>query len=108
MLLVLRWHRHHGENTARGVDRDERLGGTALAAFRQVVQSPYLALIALFVLLLTWASTFLYLEQQAMVETTFASRDARTEFFSTIDSAQAIALMQLFVLGACSAGSAAR
>jgi len=101
MLLVLRWHRHHGENTAQGVDRDERLGGTALAAFRQVVQSPYLALIALFVLLLTWASTFLYLEQQAMVETTFASRDARTEFFSTIDFwVQAGSLvMQLFVFG---------
>jgi len=101
MLLVLRWHRHHGENTAQGVDRDERLGGTALAAFRQVVQSPYLALIALFVLLLTWASTFLYLEQQAMVAKIFASRDARTEFFSTIDFwVQAGSLtMQLFVFG---------
>ena len=40
MLLVLRWHRRDGENSAQGVDRDERLGGTALAAFRQVVQSP--------------------------------------------------------------------
>ncbi len=101
MLLVLRWHRAHGENTAAGADRDEKLGGTALAAFRQVMQSPYLALVALFVFLLTWVSTFLYLEQQAMVATTFTDRDSRTAFFSTIDFwVQAGSLvMQLFLFG---------
>lgn len=101
MLLVLRWHRRHGENTAVGADRDERLGGHALAAFRQVLRSPYLALVAVFVLCLTWASTFLYLEQQAMVAEAFASRDERTAFFSTIDFwVQAGSLvMQLFVFG---------
>jgi AAA family ATP:ADP antiporter len=101
MLLVLRWHRAHGENTAEGADRDEKLGGTALAAFRQVMQSPYLALVALFVFLLTWVSTFLYLEQQAMVATTFTDRDSRTAFFSTIDFwVQAGSLlMQLFLFG---------
>lgn len=101
MLLVLRWHRRHGENTAAGADRDERLGGHVHAAFRQVARSPYLALIAVFVLCLTWASTFLYLEQQAMVAEAFASRDERTEFFSTIDFwVQAGSLvMQLFVFG---------
>jgi len=101
MLLVLRWHRRHGENTAAGADRDERLGGHVLAAFRQVARSPYLALVAVFVLCLTWASTFLYLEQQAMVAEAFASRDERTEFFSTIDFwVQAGSLvMQLFVFG---------
>lgn len=85
LLRVLRWHRRHGENVAAGADRDARLGGTALAAFRQVASSPYLALLALFVLLLTWVSTFLYLEQQAMVAEAFAGRDERTRFFSTID-----------------------
>ena len=101
MLLVLRWHRRHGENVAQGQDRDEKLGGSALAAFRQVMRSPYLALIALFVFLLTWASTFLYLEQQAMVASHFASRDARTEFFSRLDFwVQACSLiMQFFVFG---------
>ena len=100
-LLVLRWHRRHGENTAVGADRDERLGGQALAAFGQVLRSPYLALVALFVLCLTWASTFLYLEQQAMVAEVFANRDERTAFFSTIDFwVQAGSLvMQLFVFG---------
>jgi AAA family ATP:ADP antiporter len=100
-LLVLRWHRRHGENTADGVDRDAKLGGTALAAFRQVLESPYLALIALFVFLLTWVSTFLYLEQQAMVAEVFKDRDARTAFFSTIDFwTQAGSLViQLFLFG---------
>jgi AAA family ATP:ADP antiporter len=101
LLLVLRWHRRHGENVAAGEDRDARLGGSALAAFGQVAQSPYLALIALFVFLLTWVSTFLYLEQQAMVADAFADRDARTAFFSTIDFwVQAGSLVtQLFLFG---------
>jgi AAA family ATP:ADP antiporter len=101
MLLVLRWHRRHGENTAPGEDRDAKLGGSALAAFQQVARSPYLALIALFVFLLTWVSTFLYLEQQAMVAEVFDSRDAQTAFFSRIDFwVQAGSLaMQVFVFG---------
>jgi AAA family ATP:ADP antiporter len=101
LLLVLRWHRRHGENVAAGEDRDARLGGSALAAFRQVARSPYLALIALFVFLLTWASTFLYLEQQAMVAEVFTDRDAQTKFFNRLDFwVQAGSLtLQLFVFG---------
>jgi ATP:ADP antiporter, AAA family len=101
MTRVLAWHRAHGENTPGGEDRDASLGGGALAAFRQVVQSRYLALIALFVLLLTWASTFLYLEQQALVAQVFLDRDSRTEFFNTIDFwVQAASLLvQLFLFG---------
>jgi AAA family ATP:ADP antiporter len=101
MLLVLRWHRRHGENVAADEDRDARLGGSALAAFRQVASSPYLALIALFVFLLTWVSTFLYLEQQAMVAEVFTDRDARTRFFNRLDFwVQAGSLaMQLFLFG---------
>jgi AAA family ATP:ADP antiporter len=101
LLLVLRWHRRHGENVAPGEDRDARLGGSALAAFRQVARSPYLALIALFVFLLTWVSTFLYLEQQAMVAEVFTDRDAQTAFFNRIDFwVQAGSLvLQLFLFG---------
>jgi AAA family ATP:ADP antiporter len=102
MLAVLRWHRRHGTRDAdAAADPDARLGGGALAAFRQVVSSRYLALIAVFVLLLTWASTFLYLEQQALVAATFADRDARTEFFNTLDFwVQGASLtVQLFLFG---------
>jgi AAA family ATP:ADP antiporter len=89
MRLVLAWHRAHGENSPGTAtspeDRDRPLGGDAWAAFRQVASSPYLVLIALFVFLLTWVSTFLYLEQAAIVRDTFASRDERTAFFNRID-----------------------
>jgi len=53
------------------------------------------------VLLLTWVSTFLYLEQQALVADTIADRDARTEFFNRIDFwVQAGSLAtQLFLFG---------
>ena len=101
LMLVLRWHRRHGEQAGSGPAADERLGGSAFAAFRQVVSSPYLALIALFVFLLTWVSTFLYLEQQALVAEVFADRDSRTAFFGRLDFwVQAGSLaMQLFVFG---------
>jgi ATP:ADP antiporter, AAA family len=122
MLRVIAWQRRYGETggavpavaiagaplpvsgaavagagasaTTRREDVDRPLGGSAWAGFRQVVSSPYLVLIALFVFLLTWVSTFLYLEQAALVEKTFASRDARTEFFGRIDFwVQALSLL---------------
>src|SRR5438105_13177769 len=64
---------------------DAALGGSLWAAFGQVVRSPYLLGIALFVLLMTWVSTFLYLEQQAFVAKAFATADERTRFFGGID-----------------------
>ena len=101
LRAVIGWHRVHGENTAAGVDRDAKLGGHALAAFRQVLTSPYLALIALFVFLLTWVSTFLYLEQQALVAEHFRDSDAQTRFFNTVDFwVQAGSLVtQVFLFG---------
>jgi ATP:ADP antiporter, AAA family len=77
------------------------LGGHILAAFHQVMRSPYLLGIALFVILLSWVSTFLYLEQQAFVAKVFATRDERTRFFSDVDFwVQTFALItQLFIFG---------
>jgi AAA family ATP:ADP antiporter len=104
MLSVLRWQRRSlaaRPDGTPGDDPDAKLGGHSLAAFTQVLRSPYLALIALFVLLLTWISTFLYLEQQALVAQIFADRDAQTAFFSRIDFwVQAASLaIQLFLFG---------
>ncbi|HVO48751.1 MAG TPA: MFS transporter [Steroidobacteraceae bacterium] len=84
MMRVIRWHRQFGIG-APGQEADTRLGGGVLAAFRQVVQSPYLLGIALFVIALSWVTTFLYLEQQAFVKKIFASSDERTRFFSEVD-----------------------
>ncbi|MGH8139460.1 MAG: NTP/NDP exchange transporter [Steroidobacteraceae bacterium] len=100
MMRVIHWHRGFGSG-ARGSGTDTPLGGGILAAFHQVVRSPYLLGIALFVILLSWVTTFLYLEQQAFVARVFASSDERTRFFSDVDFwVQCFSLvMQLFVFG---------
>ncbi len=97
MAEVIRWQRLHaaGGSPAAGspgatgaaqpVRSETALGGGMFAAFTQVVRSPYLLGIALFVLLMTWVSTFLYLEQQAFVAKVFTSADQRTRFFAGID-----------------------
>jgi ATP:ADP antiporter, AAA family len=82
--LVIRWHRAHGTSVKRD-EPEKALGGGAWSSFQQVVRSPYLLGIAVFVLLLTWVSTFVYLEQQAHIAKVFTSRDERTQFFSDID-----------------------
>jgi ATP:ADP antiporter, AAA family len=98
MRKVIRWHRSFGAG-ARGAEVDTPLGGHMLAAFQQVIRSPYLLGIALFVVLLSWVSTFLYLEQQAFVAKVFVTRDERTRFFSDVDFwVQAFSLVtQLFI-----------
>ena len=50
-----------------------------------VFQSNYLMLLALFIILLTSVSTFLYMEQARIVKTAFENREARTAFFAKID-----------------------
>ena len=84
MRRVIHWQRNFGSG-ARGADVDTPLGGHMLAAFQQLISSRYLLGIALFVILLSWVSTFLYLEQQAYVAKVFATRDERTRFFSNVD-----------------------
>src|SRR5579872_4581852 len=84
MLRVIRWHERFDPRAHAGAS-NERLGGSIHAAFRQVLTSPYLLGIAFFVILLSWVSTFLYLEQQAFVKRVFTTPDERTRFFSDVD-----------------------
>ena len=101
MAAVIRWQRRHRHRHPGAAHEDEALGGGALAAFEQTARSPYLLGIALFVLLMTWVSTFLYLQQQGFVAKIFSSVDQRTRFFATIDLwVQALALtVQLLLFG---------
>jgi ATP:ADP antiporter, AAA family len=116
MAQVVRWQRRDGAAQLQGgtaVRADghpdegadggagRALGGGMFAAFSQVVRSPYLLGIALFVLLMTWVSTFLYLEQQAFVAKVFATADTRARFFAGIDFwVQAASLvMQILIFG---------
>jgi len=83
-----------------GAPRAERgVGGGVFAAFVQVARSPYLLGIVAFVVLMTWVSTFLYLEQQAFVAKVFHSTDERARFFAGIDFwVQAASLTIQFLL----------
>jgi AAA family ATP:ADP antiporter len=100
LMRVIRRQRDVGPEPHRA-QVDTRLGGNIFGAFQQLVRSPYLLGIALFVVLLSWVSAFLYLEQQAFVARIFATSDERTRFFSNVDFwVQSFALLtQLFVFG---------
>ena len=106
MAQIVRWQRRQralaaADAAAPAAAPNSALGGSMWAAFTQVVRSPYLLGIAAFVLLMTWVSTFLYLEQQAFVAKVFSSADARTRFFAGIDFwVQAASLLiQLLLFG---------
>ncbi len=101
IFRVIRWQRSQGSagRTAAASAPQRGVGGSALAAFAQVARSPYLLGITLFVVFMTWVSTFLYLEQQAFVAHAFHSADERARFFAGIDFwVQACSLTIQFLL----------
>lgn len=81
-------------------DVNKALGGTWWAGFSLIANSRYLLSIAGFVLLLSWATTFLYLQQAELVEKALPDRDAQTQLFGWVDfTVQASSLvLQLLVL----------
>ncbi len=81
--------------------RSRPLGGNPLAGAGEVLRSPYLLMLALFVVLLASISTFLYFEQARLVAQTFTDRTRQTQVFGLIDTVvQALAILtQLFFTG---------
>jgi ATP:ADP antiporter, AAA family len=61
------------------------IGGGVLAGITHVVRSPYLLNVALFLLLFSITSTFLYFQQAAIVSGALRDRAAQTAFFATVD-----------------------
>lgn len=98
------WHaRAMAANAADGHgdgDVNKPLGGSLWAGFSLVAKSPYLLNISAFVLLLTWVSTFLYLQQADLVQKALPDRDAQTQLFGWVDFVVQAAslLIQLFAL----------
>jgi AAA family ATP:ADP antiporter len=96
-----RWRDRHplapGETLARG----RPLGGNPFAGASAVFRSAYLAGIALFVVLLTSVSTFLYFEQARLVAETFTDPVRQTQVFGVIDTVvQSLAILtQVFFTG---------
>jgi AAA family ATP:ADP antiporter len=81
--------------------REEHVGGSWVAGITQLFRSPYLAGIALWVSLLSFAGTILYFEQANLVDAAKQSAASQTRFFATIDLYVAIATIavQAFVSG---------
>lgn len=89
---------------AAGADTAQRrrpLGGNPFAGVGEVLRSPYLLGIALFVVLLASVSTFLYFEQARLVAEHFPDRTRQTQVFGLIDAVvQTLAILtQLFLTG---------
>jgi AAA family ATP:ADP antiporter len=80
---------------------DRPIGGNPFAGFLLVLRSPYLLAIALFVVLLASASTFLYFEQLRLVKATFVDTQERTKVFAALDwIVQGLTIVcQLFLTG---------
>jgi len=70
-----------------GLPVDDRPVGSAnpFAGMMLVLKSPYLLGIAAFMILLSSASTFLYMDQLDIVKNTFSDPEQRTQVFSRID-----------------------
>ncbi|MGE3178553.1 MAG: NTP/NDP exchange transporter [Vicinamibacterales bacterium] len=61
------------------------IGGSMWAGLTHSLSSPYLLNIAIYMLLYSVLSTFLYFQQAEIVDRTFANRGARTAFFAQVD-----------------------
>jgi AAA family ATP:ADP antiporter len=87
-------------NTA-GEGGQTAIGGSAMSGLTNVLSSPYLLNVSIYMLLYTILSTFLYFQQAAIVDRSFADRAARTAFFARIDLlVNALTLgCQLFLTG---------
>jgi AAA family ATP:ADP antiporter len=86
---------------AQRTSLDKKLGGNPFDGFVLLFKSPYLLMIALFLLLMTWISTVMYFQLGDLISHQFASKAARTQAYATIDLAtNSIAvLIQLFGTG---------
>jgi AAA family ATP:ADP antiporter len=78
---------------------DHALGGGMLAGFKTLFGSPYLLLIACFITLITWVSTFLYVQQVDLIAQAFPSREARLQAFAYLDAVVNVSTILLQVFG---------
>jgi AAA family ATP:ADP antiporter len=90
-----------GESGGARVRGDRPIGSNPFAGFTKVLTSPYLLMIALFVVLLASVTTFLYFEQLRLVEQLFSDPADRTRVFARLDwIVQTLTIVcQLFLTG---------
>jgi AAA family ATP:ADP antiporter len=102
-LTVLCVHRLERAAAARHGPRpvEARVGGNAFAAIGELVRSPYLLGVGLWVSLLSFGATILYLEQANIVAATVRGAGAQTRIFASIDLAVSLLTLatQVFATG---------
>jgi AAA family ATP:ADP antiporter len=100
-VALHRWRDSYPVSVDETTARARPLGGHPFAGATTVFRSPYLATIALFVVLLAVVTTFLYFEQARLVAETFPDRTRQTQVFGTIDIiVQSLTiLIQIFLTG---------
>ena len=81
--------------------RDQALGGSVFAGVRLILRERYLLGIVAYLLLHSFASTFLYMEQGRIVAASLETTAARTQLFATADLAVSCLsiLLQVAVTG---------
>jgi AAA family ATP:ADP antiporter len=89
---------HHAGSAPSG---DKRIGGNAFAALFELARSPYLLGIAIWVSLLSFGGTIVYLEQANIVAATIQDRAVQTQLFAGIDLAVGLIALaiQVFATG---------
>ena len=70
---------------AQPTSLNHRLAGNPFDGFKLLLRSKYLLLLALFLLLMTWISTIVYIQLGDLITKAFSSREARTQAYATID-----------------------
>jgi len=102
-LAVFCVHRLERAATERAATPAEprRVGGNAFAALPELIRSPYLAGVALWVSLLSFGATIVYLEQANIVAAAVHDRDTQTRIFAGIDLAVNLLTLatQIFATG---------
>lgn len=87
------------ETGSREIRRyDEKIGGGMFAGITLILKERYLLGIALYLILHTFASTFLYFEQGRIVTAALPDTATRTQFFAMVDLAVSCLAIALQVL----------
>ena len=88
---ALALHRRFDTGNIRTQGESTRaISGNAWSGMKAVFASPYLIGIAVFIMLMTFASTMLYFQQANLVAEAFTDRGVRTAFFAKVDLAVSI------------------
>ncbi|HMI37410.1 MAG TPA: Npt1/Npt2 family nucleotide transporter, partial [Steroidobacteraceae bacterium] len=80
---------------------DRKLSGGLFDGFMLLFRSPFLLLLALFLLLMTWVSTIVYFQLGELITKAFVSADERTRAYASIELAvnSLAVVLQLFGTG---------